>query len=64
MAVELREDVDERAGPYIVYQGLAVLASRDDDDTEWPCVVVAVPEPFVPFADTPAVLDKAPGMGV
>jgi hypothetical protein len=64
VAVELREDVDEHAGPCIVYRGLAVLASRGDDGTEWPCAVAAVPGPSVPFADTPAVLDKAPGMDV
>jgi hypothetical protein len=64
VAVELREDVDEYAGPYIVNWGLVDLASHDDDDTEWPCAVAAVPGPFVPFVDTPVVLDKAPGMDV
>lgn len=64
MAVELHEDADECADPYTVYQGLAALASHGDDGTEWPCAVAAVPGPFVPFAGTPVVLDKAPGMDV
>lgn len=63
MAVELRGDVDEYAGPYIVYRVLAVLASHDDDGTAWPCAVAAVPGPFVPFVGM-VVLDKAPGMDV
>ena len=64
MAAELHEDADECVGPYIVCQGLAALASHGDDGTEWPYEVAAVPGPFVPFVDTPVVLDKAPGMDV
>jgi len=64
VVVELREDVDECVGPYTVNRVLVDLVSHDDDGTEWPYAVAAVPGPFVPFVGTPVVLDKAPGMDV
>lgn len=56
------EGADECVDPCIEYRGLAVPANRDDDDTAWPCAVVAVPGPCAPFVGTPVVPDKAPGM--
>lgn len=61
VAAGQREDVDGHGGPCTVSQDSADRVTRGDDDTARPYAVAVVAlVPFVPFADTPVVLDKAP----